>query len=228
MAEAGRGTPDLMPLAALPMFEWPGLARRWLEDGYRSQALIDFATLSPAEAHVLADLMFEVLTSLGVHVGAGTDIGAWLFTISGFQERCRRAIEPVAADLAKTWKAMSLHARVVVDEPPLGAQVIIGRDLSSSSNQMTADMDDDELAATAATQVSEAFLEVAGYLWPFCISHSRRMVVRLSGPGEGAVWRCDGPAGHPAVEIGKLNTNQARSDEMWWAADRRFDLDSSI
>lgn len=219
--------PDLLPLASLRMPEWPGLARTWINEGHNSQLLADFAALTAAEGHVLADMMLDVLRSLGVDVGSQVGVSACLFEISGLARRCRRAIGPVAADLERTWKPIPLQVMTACEEPPLFVQVIVGKDLSSASDPMTAQMDDDELLMAAATQVSEAFMEVAGYLWPLCPAHGRRMVVRANrsgSPSQRAAWRCDGLDGHTVGEVGHLQAGDADVQETWWARAEEYGL----
>ena len=210
-----------------PMEEWPALARSWLEGGHHSQALEDFAALSPAEGAALADLMIDVLRSLGVDVPIDGDIGTHVVRISGFEARCRRAVEPVAADLRNTWRDVEVG---VLDSGGdyywglLSAQLLIG-DYNSPDEPMTVDMDHDELVGTAANQATNTLLVHLGVRWPVCTSHAAQLgpYSPQGAPGSAATWWCPAPPKpHRVARIGELVSRHAHAQNLWWAGQREL------
>ena len=78
--------------------QWPTLAAEWLRAGYDSPVLRDFAALSPAEGAALAELMADVLVSLGVPANVRSPLTQQLSLLTYFEARCRRALNTVRGD----------------------------------------------------------------------------------------------------------------------------------
>jgi hypothetical protein len=212
------GDRALNRLAVLHSEDWPMLAAQRLAEGYDSPALRDFAALTPAEAAVLADLMADVLRSLGVDLPATENFAANVFEISGFAHRCRTAMRVVQRDLDRTGhRDLQMHPVKLTQDgrrPGVYAALPDDRAPASSGEPMTADLDDADLVGVTADAVCETLLIVAGIRWPRCTLHPNRYMI--AGPDPQAAsgredlrywWWCNAADKHPLTPIGELTTS---------------------
>jgi hypothetical protein len=205
-------------LAEFPPGQWPELARRWLTDGFDSPPLRDFAALDPWEAEQLADLMADVLQSLGVVLEAADTeaFEARVFELSGFAARCRAAVSVVQTDLDRTgYDRFRMHpVNVTIDPgwaPAACAALPDGACGSEENNPMTADMDDATLISYAAQTTCDTLLHVAHTRWPRGRCHPRRYLIPgpdpepVSETEARAWWWCNAADDHPVAPIGGLH-----------------------
>lgn len=212
---------------------WPTVAAEWMRAGYDSPTLRDFAALSPAEGALLADVMTDVLASLGVPVRVGVPVAHQLSLLTDFEARCHRALGIVAGDATRTWGELDLGLNVYVDDhvPTVCVTVTIGgRNQPDSDTTMTLSMPDSELVAVAANGVRETLLVQFGVEWPLCAQHG--IWVKPAGPGLGDLdedtapaWWCIGEGAHRVAVVGGLSAGAVRPPDRpaldlapptWW------------
>lgn len=194
--------------------QWPALAREWIRAGYDSPILQDFAALSPAEGASLADLMSDVLASLGVPVRVGQPLtNQPLSLLTDIEVRCSQALDIVASDATRTWGQLDLRLATSVDDhlPAVSITVTVGgHDQPDSDTTMLISMSDSELAAATANGVREALLVHFGVKWPVCVQHRARMIpteqdINATVEQTQNAWWCPAERGHRVASIGELS-----------------------
>jgi hypothetical protein len=197
--------------------DWPSVARRWLQLGYDSPLLREFATLSPATGDGMSDMMADVLRSLGLDVAETNDLGSVIFELSGFADRCRAAVQVVQLDLDRTGldRFEMQVAGSTSGTPCTAFAAIPGWGWEPTGEPMRSDMDDVSLIETAADSTAAAILEHAGVRWPRGACHPTRYLTSAgryasryaipSAPTEQAWWWCSaGDDAHYLSPVGEL------------------------
>jgi hypothetical protein len=194
--------------------------------------LRDFAALSPAEGASLADLMADVLVSLGVPVHVGVPLTQQLSLLTDFEVRCRGALDIVRSDALRTWGELDLDLHVYVDDqvPHVAVTVTIGgRNQPDSDTTMTLTLPDSGLLAVAANGARETLLVQYGVRWPECTQHAITMTATAPGlsfdDDATPSWWCRGDRAHRVAAIGELRGADVRPPDQsavelappaWW------------